>query len=154
MADVITKDQLGDYIGKETGLSDWFLIDQERINKFADVTEDHQFIHVDKEAAAKTPFGTTIAHGFLTLSLLSHLAGSGMVQVKGTVMGINYGTDKVRFMSPVKVDSKIRARVKLVEVSEKPGNRLLIKNEITIEIEGEDRPALIAEWLSMIVVND
>lgn len=154
MADVITKDQLSDYIGKETGLSDWFLIDQERINKFADVTEDHQFIHVDKEAAAKTPFGTTIAHGFLTLSLLSHLAGSGMVQVKGTVMGINYGTDKVRFMSPVKVDSKIRARVKLVEVSEKPGNRLLIKNEITIEIEGEDRPALIAEWLSMIVVND
>lgn len=154
MADVITKDQLSDYIGKETGLSDWFLIDQERINKFADVTEDHQFIHVDKEAAAKTPFGTTIAHGFLTLSLLSHLAGSGMVQVKGTVMGINYGTDKVRFMNPVKVDSKIRARVKLVEVSEKPGNRLLIKNEITIEIEGEDRPALIAEWLSMIVVND
>lgn len=154
MADTISKDQLGDYIGKETGLSDWFLIDQERINKFADVTEDHQFIHIDKEAAAKTPFGTTIAHGFLTLSLLSHLAGSGMLQVKGTVMGINYGTDKVRFMSPVKVDSEIRARVKLVEVSEKPGNRLLIKNEITIEIKGEDRPALIAEWLSMIVVND
>lgn len=154
MADTISKDQLGDYIGKETGLSDWFLIDQDRINKFADVTEDHQFIHIDKEAAAKTPFGTTIAHGFLTLSLLSHLAGSGMLQVKGTVMGINYGTDKVRFMSPVKVDSEIRARVKLVEVSEKPGNRLLIKNEITIEIKGEDRPALIAEWLSMIVVND
>ncbi|WP_262695427.1 MaoC family dehydratase [Kordiimonas aquimaris] len=153
MTDTVTKEQLSDYIGKETGLSDWFLIDQERINKFAEVTEDYQFIHVDKEAAAKTPFGTTIAHGFLTLSLLSHLAGEGMLQVEGAVMGINYGCDKVRFLAPVKVDSEIRARVKLTEVTEKPGNRLLVKNEITIEIKDEKHPALIAEWLTMVVVG-
>lgn len=153
MAQIVSKDELKDYIGKETGVSDWFLIDQERINQFADVTEDHQFIHVDAEAAAKTPFGTTIAHGFLTLSLLTRLGAGAMIGVKGTVMGINYGTDKVRFMSPVKVNSEIRGRVKLVDVTEKPGNRLLIKNEITIEIKGEDRPALVAEWLSMIVVG-
>lgn len=153
MAKTVSKDELQTYVGKETGVSDWFLIDQERINKFADVTEDHQFIHVDPEAAAKTPFGTTIAHGFLTLSLLSHLASKGMLSVEGAVMGINYGADKVRFMSPVKVDSEVRARAKLVEVSEKPGNRLLIKNEITMEIKGEDRPALIAEWLTMVVIG-
>ncbi|NVJ69612.1 MAG: MaoC family dehydratase [Alphaproteobacteria bacterium] len=154
MAKIVTKDELKDYIGQETGVSDWFKIDQERINQFADVTEDHQFIHIDPEAAAKTPFGTTIAHGFLTLSMLTRLSAGTSLGVKGTVMGINYGCDKVRFMSPVKVDSEIRARVVLKEVTEKPGNRLLIKNEITIEIKGEDRPALIAEWLSMIVVGE
>lgn len=154
MAKIVTKDELKDYIGQETGVSDWYKIDQERINQFADVTEDHQFIHIDPEAAAKTPFGTTIAHGFLTLSMLTRLSAGTSLGVKGTVMGINYGCDKVRFMSPVKVDSEIRARVVLKEVTEKPGNRLLIKNEITIEIKGEDRPALIAEWLSMIVVSE
>jgi acyl dehydratase len=152
MATVVSKDELANYIGKETGVSDWFEIDQDRINQFADVTCDHQFIHIDKEAAAKTPFGTTIAHGFLTLSLLSHLAGENSIGIEGAVMGINYGTDKVRFMSPVKVDQRVRARVKLVEVTEKPGNRILIKNEITMEINGEGRPALVAEWLTMIVV--
>ena len=153
MADMVTKEQLHEYLGKETGVSDWFRIDQDRINKFAEVTEDYQFIHIDKEAAAKTPFGTTIAHGFLTLSLLSHLAGEGMLSVEGAVMGINYGADKVRFLSPVKVDSDVRARVKLTEVTEKPGNRILIKNEITIEIKDEKHPALIAEWLTMIVIG-
>lgn len=153
MAITVTKEELKDYIGKETGVSDWYQIDQDRINRFAEVTEDHQFIHVDPEAAAKTPFGTTIAHGFLTLSLVSHLASGASIGVKGTVMGINYGTDKVRFLSPVKVNSEIRARVKLLDVSEKPGNRLLIKNEITMEIKGEDRPAMLAESLSMIVVG-
>lgn len=153
MAETVTKEQLSEYIGKETGVSDWFLIDQDRINKFAEVTEDYQFIHVDKEAAAKTPFGTTIAHGFLTLSLLSHLAGEGMMQVEGAVMGINYGADKVRFLSPVKVDSHVRARVKLTEVTEKPGNRLLVKNEITVEIKDEKHPALIAEWLTMVFIG-
>jgi len=152
MATVVSKDDLASYIGKETGVSDWFEIDQDRINQFADVTCDHQFIHIDPEAAAKTPFGTTIAHGFLTLSMLSYLASSSFIGVEGTAMVINYGTDKVRFMTPVKVNSKIRARVKLSEVTEKPGNRLLVKNEITMEIDGEDRPALIAEWLTMIVV--
>lgn len=153
MRDVVKKEELVDYIGKETGVSDWFLIDQERINAFADVTKDHQFIHIDPEAAAKTPFGTTIAHGFLSLSMLAYLASESTIGVEGVVMGINYGFDKVRFLSPVKVNSKIRARVTLAEITEKPGNRILMKNSITVEIEGEKHPALIADWLTMVVIG-
>jgi acyl dehydratase len=153
MSKTVSKEELKNWIGKETGTSDWFKIDQDRINQFADVTLDHQFIHVDPQAAAKTPFGTTIAHGFLTLSMLSHLATGSMLSVDGAVMGINYGCDKVRFLSPVKVGSSIRANVKLVGVDEKPGNRLLIKSEITIEIKDERHPALIAEWLTMVVLG-
>ncbi|PCI61892.1 MAG: protein dehydratase [Kordiimonadales bacterium] len=154
MGKTVTKEELNSYIGKETGVSDWFLIDQERINQFADVTGDHQFIHVDPEAAAKTPFGTTIAHGFLTLSMLSHLGEGSMLTVDGAVMGVNYGTDKVRFLSPVKVNSEIRARVKLADVTEKAGGtRLLLKNEITIEIKDEKHPALVAEWLTMVFLG-
>ena len=153
MKKVVKREELESFIGQETGVSDWFLVDQDLINKFADVTLDHQYIHIDAEAAAKTPFGTTIAHGFLTLSMLSHLAGSAIIGVEGVVMGINYGFDKVRFLSPVKVNSKIRARVKLAEVTEKPGDRILLKNSITVEIEGEKHPALIAEWLSMVVIG-
>lgn len=153
MRDVVKKEDLANYIGKETGVSDWFLIDQERINDFADVTKDHQFIHIDPVAAAKTPFGTTIAHGFLSLSMLAYLASESTIGVEGVVMGINYGFDKVRFLSPVKVNSKIRARVTLAEVTEKPGNRILIKNSITVEIEGEKHPALIADWLTMVVIG-
>lgn len=152
MAITVSKDKLKDYIGKETGVSDWFKIDQERINAFADVTLDHQFIHVDPEKAAKTPFGTTIAHGFLTLSMAPYLMADAAIGIEGAVMGINYGSDKVRFMSPVKVNSEIRARSKLIDVQEKPGNRFLLKTELTMEIKGEDRPALIAEWLTMQVL--
>lgn len=153
MAETVKKEDLENYVGKETGVSDWFKVDQDRVNKFADVTLDHQFIHIDPEAAAKTPFGTTIAHGFLTLSLIPHLASDASLNVEGTVMGINYGSDKVRFLAPVKVGSEIRARSKLLSVSEKPGNRLLLKSEVTIEINGETTPALIAESLTMIVVG-
>lgn len=153
MATQITKDELQDKVGQETGVSEWMVIDQDRVNKFADVTEDHQFIHIDPEAAAKTPFGTTIAHGFLTLSLLTRLRGESTLDIKGAVMGINYGCDKVRFLAPVKVGSSIRSRTKLVSVQEKPGNRLLIKNEVTMEIKDEDTPALIAEWLTMVVLS-
>ncbi len=153
MAETVKKEDLGNYIGKETGVSDWFKVDQERVNQFADVTLDHQFIHIDPEAAAKTPFGTTIAHGFLTLSLIPHLASDATLNVEGTVMGINYGSDKVRFLAPVKVGSEIRARSKLLSVSEKPGNRLLLKSEVTMEIKDETTPALIAETLTMIVVG-
>jgi acyl dehydratase len=153
MSKVVSKEELKNYIGTETGVSDWFEIDQDRINKFADVTMDHQFIHIDPVAAAKTPFGTTIAHGFLTLSMMSHLANGSMIGVEGAVMGINYGCDKVRFLSPVKVDSSIRARVKLTDVTEKGGGRLLLKSEITIEIKDEKHPAMIAEWLTMVVLG-
>jgi len=153
MSKTVSKENLKDFIGKETGTSDWFKIDQDRINQFADVTLDHQFIHVDPEAAAKTPFGTTIAHGFLTLSMMSHLTMGAMVSVEGAVMGVNYGCDKVRFLSPVKVNSEIRAKVKLMDVTEKPGGRLLLKSEITMEIKDERHPALIAEWLTMVMLG-
>lgn len=138
-------------IGAEGGPSDWFLIDQARINEFADVTLDHQFIHVDPEKAAKSPFGTTIAHGFLTLSLLAHFLQSGVgVDVPNRTMGVNYGFDKVRFLQPVKVGSRIRAKTKLLEATEKKPGQYLFKLEVTIEIEGQEKPALMAEWLSMI----
>ena len=153
MAITVSKDKIQDHVGKEIGVSDWFKVDQDRINAFADATLDHQFIHVDPERAAKTPFGSTIAHGFLTLSLAPYLAADAAIGLEGMVMGINYGSDKVRFMNPVKVNSEIRARSKLLDVSEKPGNRFLLKTELTIEIKGEDRPALVAEWLTMQVLG-
>jgi len=113
--------------GTELGPSDWLLIDQERINQFAEATNDHQFIHVDAEKAAATPFGSTIAHGFLTLSLISHLVSQIMLKPKGTVMGINYGSDKVRFIQPVKVNSRVRARARIEKVSARPGGQFLTK---------------------------
>ena len=145
-------DELPDHIGKDLGTSDWFQIDQARIDAFADATLDHQFIHVDPEAAKQTPWGTTIAHGFLTLSLLPHLMDEVMIVPEGTVMGINYGLDKVRFLEPVEVDSEVRAHVRLVEVTDKGGGRWLLKTEVTVEIEGVDKPALVAEPLTMFVV--
>jgi len=138
-------------IGTELGVSAWFAIDQARIDAFADVTVDHQFIHVDPERASQTPFGTTIAHGFLTLSLLSHLVSSVSAGMDGVVMGVNYGFDRIRFLSPVKVDSRVRARVKLLEFQQKAPKQFLVKQEITIEIENEPRPALVAEWLTMMM---
>ena len=154
MSNLINASQLQDYVGKEVGLTDWIEVDQERINQFADATGDHQYIHLDAERAAQTPFGTTIAHGFLTLSLLSMLSGmGGGLKLENTVMGINYGLDKVRFLNPVKSGAKIRARFVLASAEEKnPGNYLL-KHNVTVEIDGEDKPALIAEWLGMTVVG-
>lgn len=153
MGNVVSTDQLSNYIGKEVGLTDWFKIDQERINDFAEATGDFQYIHVDEERAAQSPFGATIAHGFLTLSLLSKLSSTGGgVKLENSIMGINYGLDKVRFINPVKVDSKIRARFELVSAAEKKPKHYLLKHNVTIEIEGEDKPALIAEWLGMSVL--
>jgi acyl dehydratase len=139
--------------GKELEPSDWLLIDQQRINCFADATNDHQFIHVDAEKAAASPFGSTIAHGFLSLSLLSHLMGQTMLVPEGTVMGINYGSDKVRYLQPVKVNSRVRARAKIEEVSERPGGQFLVKTSVVVEIENDQRPALIAELLSLYIVK-
>ena len=133
--------------------SDWLLIDQERIDCFADATNDHQFIHCDAEKAAATPFGSTIAHGFLSMSLISHLMGQTMLIPEGTVMGINYGSDKVRYLQPVKVDSDIRAKASLMSVSEKAPGQILMKTGITIEIRGEDKPALVAEILSLFILQ-
>lgn len=154
MSIVISADKLPGYIGKEVGVTDWFQIDQERINQFADATEDHQYIHVDEERAGQTPFGSTIAHGFLTLSLLAMFsAQGGGVKLENTVMGINYGLDKVRFINPVKVNKRIRARFELISAEEKKPNHFLMKHNVTVEIENENKPALIAEWLGMTVVS-
>lgn len=152
MSTIVQATELEKYIGQETGVSDWFYIDQNRINDFADVTEDHQYIHTDVEKAKNSPFSTTIAHGFLSLSMLSHICEKAFLTVDKATAGINYGFDRVRFMSPVKVDSKIRARTTLAEVTDKGHGRYLMKYSITVEIEGEKTPAFFAEWLVMAIL--
>lgn len=151
--ETVPAEELGDHIGDELGVSDWLEIDQARIDAFADVTLDHQFIHVDPEAAAATPLGSTVAHGFLTLSLLAHLREGMFFIPENTVMILNYGLDRLRFIEPVPVGSRVRARSRLVAVTEKQPGRWLIKEETTVEIEGNDRPALIAEPLTMFVTS-
>ena len=145
--------ELSSLIGQEVGVSKWFEIDQARIDAFADVTEDRQFIHVDPEAARQTPFGGTIAHGFLTLSLASAMSYDAVKPLDGVVMGVNYGFDKLRFLAPVPAGSRVRGRFKLLSAEDKGGGRWLIKHELTIEIDGADKPALIAEWLGMQVTG-
>jgi acyl dehydratase len=152
MASEVSWQDLGKRTGEELGTSDWFPIDQERVNGFADVTVDHQFIHVDPERARATPFGGTIAHGLLTLSLIVPLCLPFVPKLKGTKLVVNYGFDKVRFSAPVKVGSRIRSRTRLAEVSERRPGQVIVKLDVTIEIENEDKPALVAEWLSMHVV--
>ena len=139
-------------IGKDEGTGEWFQVTQDQIDRFADVTHDHQFIHVDPERAKATPFGTTIAHGFLTLSMLTHLAGGASSappdpgKYAGMLMGVNYGFNRVRFVSPVKVGSRIRARG-VTANAELKGNAVEVTRTITVEIEGEEKPALAAEWV-------
>ncbi len=138
-------------IGEPDGTGEWFEMTQDRIDQFADVTIDHQFIHVDPEAAKASPFGTTIAHGFLTLSMLTHLAGSikqDPETVKGVIMGVNYGFDKVRFVAPVPSGSKIRASSVLKEVERKGDNQIQVTRTYTIEVEGSDKPAVVADWIT------
>jgi len=150
---IVSKDQLVDQIGKTAGPGPWITVDQARINSFADCTEDHQFIHIDEEKAAQTPFGGTIAHGFLTLSLLVKLSEDIGFAPENTVMGVNYGFNKIRFLSPVSAGKRIRAHVELINVDRKDENRFLSTQKITIEIEGEETPALVAEWLGMAVTG-
>ena len=145
--------ELQSLIGQEVGVSRWITVDQARIDAFARITEDEQFIHVDPEAARATPFGGTIAHGFLTLSLASAMSYDAVAPLDGVVMGVNYGFDKLRFLAPVPAGSKVRGRFKLLSAEDKGAQdgvtRWLLKHELTVEIEGGDKPALIAEWLSM-----
>ena len=145
--------ELQSLIGQEVGVSRWFALDQARIDAFAGLTEDEQFIHVDPEAAKQTPFGGTIAHGFLTLSLMSAMSYDAVGALEGVTMGVNYGFDKLRFLAPVPVGSKVRGRFKLLSAEDKGGGRWLIKHEVTVEIDGGDKPALIAEWLGMQMVG-
>ena len=144
--------ELKDYVGKELGRSEWLTIDQERINLFAEATGDYQFIHVDPIKAAQTPFGSTIAHGFLSLSLMPKLMEDILILPEGVKMVVNYGLDSVRFIQPVKVNSKVRLKVDMVEVTEKKLGQWLLKATATLEIEGSDKPAYIAEPLSLCFV--
>ena len=149
----INKNDLPALVGQETGVSDWVAVEQERINIFANATEDHQFIHVNPEAAKQTPFGGTIAHGLLTLSLLPKLAEQGTISLENVVMGVNYGFDKVRFINPVKTGSKVRGRFTLKDFAEKAPSQFLFTFTVQVEIEGTDKPALIADWLTMQMVR-
>jgi acyl dehydratase len=145
-------DRLTSYVGTETGRSEWFTIDQDRIDRFADVTLDDQWIHTDPDAAAAGPFGATIAHGFLTLSLLSHLSGNANVVPEGAAMLINYGSDKVRFLAPVRVGSNVRAVSTLKDVREKAPGQYLLTSNVVVEIQGEDTPALVADILTLAIM--
>ncbi|GLK91819.1 MaoC family dehydratase [Pseudomonas turukhanskensis] len=143
---------LKSYIGKELGHSEWLTIDQNRINQFAECTGDHQFIHVDPEKAAKTPFGTTIAHGFLSLSLIPVLMEQIALAPEGLKMAVNYGLDSLRFIQPVKVNSRVRVSASVMDVTEKNPGQWLLKAKVTLEIEGQAKPAYIAESLSLYFV--
>jgi acyl dehydratase len=145
-------EEIASKVGHEVGVSEWILIDQARIDSFADITEDPQFIHIDPEAAARTPFGGTIAHGFLTLSLLSRMAADAMPIPDGVRMGVNYGFEKVRFLAPVRSGKRVRGRFRLERLDEKRPGQWQFTHQVTVEIEGEDKPALIAEWIGLIFI--
>lgn len=153
MPKVIEKSEIAQYIGHVCEPTEWFEVKQEQVNEFAECTLDRQFIHINPEAAAKTPFGGTIAHGFLTLSMLSHFSESYALIVEGFYMGVNKGFDKVRFLAPVRVGSRIRCHATIVEIIEKRPGQYDFKTEVSVEIEGGDKPALIAEWLSVQMTN-
>jgi acyl dehydratase len=138
-------------VGHEVGVSSWHVIDQNRIDVYADVIEDHQFIHVDPERAKReTPFGTTVAHGFLTMSLMSIMSYEVMPAIEGTAMAVNYGFDKLRFISPVRAGSRVRGRFTLMEATLRKPKELLSRTNVTVEIENEAKPALVADWLGLI----
>lgn len=149
----VAKDALADYVDRELAPSAWLTIDQARIDAFADATLDHQFIHVDEDKARQTPFGATIAHGYLTMSLISHFAAECGIGPENMVMAINYGSDKVRFLQPVRVGSRIRARAVLKSAEERAPGQVLVTTRFTIEIESEQKPALVAEILSLFVTG-
>jgi acyl dehydratase len=150
---IVTPEELLAKVGSVVGTSEWILVDQEMINKFADATGDHQFIHVDVEAAKLTPFGGTIAHGFLTLSLMPVLsAKADLPRLDNVKMGVNYGSDKLRFLAPVRSGKRVRAHFKLTSMEEKRPGQWQQSQEVSVEIEGEDKPALICEWISQFFV--
>jgi len=145
----ISVDAFRALVGQTFGVSRWFEIDQSRIDAFAENTEDHQFIHVDPERAAQTPFGTTIAHGFLSMSMLAAMAYDTKPKIEGQAMSVNYGFDRVRMLSPVRSGSRIRGHFKLLAITDRGPREFMTKTEATIEIEGAEKPALVAEWLGI-----
>lgn len=149
----MTIDELAAQVGGESFVSRWFVIDQKRIDAFAEITEDRQFIHVDPEAARATPFGGPIAHGFLTLSMLSAMAQDSRPQVEGVAMGVNYGFDRIRFLAPVPAGARVRGRFKLAGATRRSAREWLMTHEVSVEIEGSEKPALAAQWLTMYVLE-
>ena len=150
MARTVSREDYAKLVGQELGVSSWHTIDQKQIDIFAEATNDHQFIHVDPERAKReTPFGGTIAHGFLSLSVLSGMAYEAMPALEGSVMSINYGFDKVRFLTPVRAGKRVRARFVLAEATQRAVNELLSRTNTTLEIEDETKPALVADWLGL-----
>jgi len=153
LTQIVPKDTFRDYIGHRRQADEWFRITQDRIDKFADATDDHQYIHVDPERASEGPFGKTVAHGFLTLSLLSKLLEPIMLMPEDIVMGVNYGLNRVRFPHPVLVDSEVRAAMTLIKVTDLSPERVLLTSDLEVEIRGVEKPALVAESLAMWVVG-
>ena len=147
---IASLDEIRSKVGQQLGTSAWIEVGQDRITLFADATDDHQFIHIDQAMAAQTPFGGTIAHGFLSLSLLSRMAADVMLIPDTTKMAVNYGLDRVRFLAPVKSGKRVRGHFTLDSAEEKASGQLLLKHQVTVEIEGEDKPALTAQWLGLI----
>jgi len=147
---VANLDEIRARIGEEIGVSSWLTVDQERIHAFAEATEDRQFIHTDPDAAAQTPFGGTIAHGFLSLSLMSRMGAEAMLIPEGAKMAVNYGLDRVRFLAPVPSGARVRGRFTLDSVEEKAPRQLLFRHTVAVEIEGAEKPALTAVWLGLI----
>lgn len=152
MSDISLEDYRA-LVGKEVGVSRWFEIDQTRIDDFARVTEDLQFIHVNPELAAKTPFGGTVAHGFLSLSMLAAMAFDALPSITGRVMAVNYGFDRVRMLSPVRSGSRIRGRFTLTDITDRGPKEFMTTSQAVVEIEGADKPALIADWLGISYIS-
>ena len=150
---IVPKEEMINQKGTKFEPGEWVTLAQDRINQFADCTEDHQFIHIDEEKAAATPFGGTIAHGFLTLSMLVKMCEGNGIMPENVVMGINYGFDKIRFLAPVRAGKRVRAHVEVADVDQKDDNRFLIRQNVSVEIEGEETPALVAEWLNMSITT-
>ena len=149
MPEFVSVEKLKEMVGEDNGISEWITVDQDMINKFADATGDHQWIHVDIEKAKQGPFGGPVAHGFLTLSLIPVFSATAKYLPQGITMAVNYGLNKVRFINPVPAGARVRSKQVISKVEEKPGNRVLMTVTHTIEIEGQDRPACLAEMLSM-----
>jgi acyl dehydratase len=145
-------DEIKAKVGTQIGVSNWISVDQQAIDSFADVTGDHQFIHVDPEAAARTPFGGTVAHGFLTLSLLSQMAAQVMLVPDGLKMAVNYGFERIRFLAPVRSGKRVRGHFQLAAMEEKRPGQWQFVHQVTVEIEGEEKPALTAEWIGLIFI--
>jgi acyl dehydratase len=149
---IASVDEIRGRIGSEVGVSGWLTIGQDRIDAFAEATEDRQFIHVDADAAARTPFGSTVAHGFLSLSMLSRMGAEAMLVPDGLKMAVNYGLDRVRFIAPVRSGQRIRGPFVLDSIEERAPGQLLVRHSVTVEIEGVDKPALTAQWLGLLFV--